>query len=178
MKPHEILGVAPDATPEAIARAYRVLAAKFHPDKPTGDDEKFRAVQDAYDTVCGRGPKSHEEMEADRHFRAILGSMLLDYAMGGNMIEQALSDIEEARSRAASIIHKTTQSLIRVRQVAARISHPMMVEVSDATMLGLTNDIERERERIAVLMMVRSRVMQIQDGGAAARLGQWSIERM
>lgn len=166
MKPHEILGVAPDASPDEITKAYRKLVSKYHPDKPTADIGKFREVQDAYDTMCGRGPKSPEEVEADRHFRAILGSMLLDYSVGSNLISQALEDVEHARSLAANIIQSTTKRMARAQQVAARVQHPLMAEVAEVAIRGFTDDINRESGRIAMLMLVRGKLMQMKDSGA------------
>lgn len=51
---YEILGVAKDATPEEIKKAYRQLARKYHPDLNNGDkeaEEKFKEVQEAYEVL-------------------------------------------------------------------------------------------------------------------------------
>ena len=51
---YEVLGVAKDATPEAIKKAYRGLARKHHPDVNPGDrtaEKRFKEVQQAYDIL-------------------------------------------------------------------------------------------------------------------------------
>lgn len=51
---YETLGIARDATPEAIKKAYRSQARKFHPDVNPGDKKsegKFKEVQQAYDIL-------------------------------------------------------------------------------------------------------------------------------
>jgi curved DNA-binding protein len=51
---YDILGVARDATPEAIKKAYRGLARKYHPDVNPGDksaEAKFKEVQQANDLL-------------------------------------------------------------------------------------------------------------------------------
>lgn len=49
---YAILGVPIDADPEAIRRAYRILARRYHPDKGAGSSsEKFRQIAEAYDTL-------------------------------------------------------------------------------------------------------------------------------
>lgn len=47
---YEDLGLAKGATPEEIKKAYRSLARTHHPDKG-GDAEKFKQVQEAYETL-------------------------------------------------------------------------------------------------------------------------------
>ena len=57
--PHRVLGVEPDASQEDIRRAYRHLAAQYHPDKVAhlGADlrrlaeQKFKAIQAAYEVL-------------------------------------------------------------------------------------------------------------------------------
>ncbi len=47
--PYELLQVSPRAHPMILAKAYRLLAAYYHPDnKQTGDVESFKRVAEAY----------------------------------------------------------------------------------------------------------------------------------
>src|SRR3954452_16468385 len=51
---YEILGVARDATPEQVKKAYRTLARKYHPDVNPGDkkaEANFKEAQSAYDIL-------------------------------------------------------------------------------------------------------------------------------
>lgn len=48
---YEILGVPKNATKDEIKKAYRRLAHQYHPDKGTGDDEKFKEINEAYQTL-------------------------------------------------------------------------------------------------------------------------------
>lgn len=45
---YEILGVSKNAQKEEIKKAYRKLAHKYHPDKSTGDEQKFKEISEAY----------------------------------------------------------------------------------------------------------------------------------
>ena len=51
--PYRILGVAHKASDEEIKKAYRRLVKKYHPDvnKNPGAEEKFKEIQNAYDTI-------------------------------------------------------------------------------------------------------------------------------
>ncbi len=50
---YDILGVGRDAGPDAIKKAYRKLAQKYHPDvtKDPAGEEKFKEIGEAYDTL-------------------------------------------------------------------------------------------------------------------------------
>ncbi len=55
--PYTVLGVSPSATDEAVKKAYRELARKYHPDNyqnnPLADlaEEKMKEINEAYDTI-------------------------------------------------------------------------------------------------------------------------------
>ena len=51
---YEVLGVEKSADQEAIKKAYRKLAVKYHPDRNPGDktaEEKFREATEAYEVL-------------------------------------------------------------------------------------------------------------------------------
>ncbi len=48
---YDILGVQKNASKEEIKKAFHKLAHKFHPDKSSGDDAKFKEVSEAYSVL-------------------------------------------------------------------------------------------------------------------------------
>lgn len=55
---YSILGVPRTATPEQIKKAYRQKAKQYHPDKPTGDAEQFKRVNEAYEILSNSDKRS------------------------------------------------------------------------------------------------------------------------
>src|SRR6187551_2323602 len=65
---YQVLGVAADASPKDITKAYRKLARELHPDKNPGNaaaEERFKEVSSAYD-VLGDEAKRTEYDEVRR----------------------------------------------------------------------------------------------------------------
>ncbi len=48
---YQRLGVDKKATPDEIKKAFRKLAHKYHPDKGTGDEAKFKEINEAYQVL-------------------------------------------------------------------------------------------------------------------------------
>jgi len=48
---YDILGVAPDVAASELRRAYVALAQRHHPDRPGGDAERMREVNEAWATL-------------------------------------------------------------------------------------------------------------------------------
>jgi curved DNA-binding protein len=71
---YQILGLGQDATLEAIKRAFRKLALRYHPDKNPGDkeaEEKFKEINEAYAVLSDPEKKAHYDRygAADFHQR-------------------------------------------------------------------------------------------------------------
>lgn len=56
---YEVLGISKGATKEEIKKAFHKLAHKYHPDKSSGDNDKFKEVSEAY-SVLGDDKKRAE----------------------------------------------------------------------------------------------------------------------
>lgn len=60
MNPYEVLGIDKNATEDEIKKAYRQKAKEHHPDVG-GDEEKFKKVQAAYDTLTNPNKKASHD---------------------------------------------------------------------------------------------------------------------
>lgn len=60
---YEILEVSKEATPTDIKKSYRTLSLKYHPDKPSGDKNKFQEINQAYETLSD--PQKKEQYDAE-----------------------------------------------------------------------------------------------------------------
>ncbi|WP_339898221.1 DnaJ domain-containing protein [uncultured Gilvimarinus sp.] len=70
MSLYDVLGVAKDATKQAIKTAYRSLAQKAHPDREGGDAEKFHEIQLAYDVLSDDGKRERYDATGETEERA------------------------------------------------------------------------------------------------------------
>jgi molecular chaperone DnaJ len=55
---YEILGVSKNASQEEIKKAFRKLAQKYHPDRPGGDEKKFKEINEAYQVLSDSEKRS------------------------------------------------------------------------------------------------------------------------
>ena len=51
---YKILGVEKTASQDEIKKAFRKLAHKYHPDKPDGDEAKFKEINEAYQVLSNK----------------------------------------------------------------------------------------------------------------------------
>ena len=70
---YKILGVSKDASEEEVKKAYRKMAHQHHPDKKTGDEAKFKEINEAYQVLIN----DKKRAEYDRY-----GRVFSDYSGG------------------------------------------------------------------------------------------------
>ncbi len=70
---YSILGVPKNATPEQIKKAYRQKAKQHHPDKPDGNAEEFKRINEAYEILSNSDKRSaydNPQPQTDFNFRS------------------------------------------------------------------------------------------------------------
>ena len=92
-KLYDILQVSPDADQSTIKKAFRKKALKLHPDKPTGNEEKFKELdaafrvlstpelKDYYDKTGSINPSSDKSNPFDIDLSQLFGGMFNSFHM-------------------------------------------------------------------------------------------------
>jgi molecular chaperone DnaJ len=83
---YDTLGVKKGASADEIKKAYRKLAAQYHPDKNPGDaaaEEKFKEVQNAYDTLSNAEKRKQYDTFGTANGRRAPGADPRDFNFGG-----------------------------------------------------------------------------------------------
>jgi molecular chaperone DnaJ len=91
---YDTLGVKKGASADEIKKAYRKLAAQYHPDKNPGDtaaEEKFKEVQNAYDVLSDAGKRKQYDRFGSANGRP--GPDPRDFNFGGNFNINDLGDL-------------------------------------------------------------------------------------
>lgn len=86
--PYNILGVDKDSSDNEIKKAYRKLAKQYHPDKGSGNEDKFKEIADAYETLSNPQKKAQYDQRANNPFadfgHDFTGSMFEDLIRNQN----------------------------------------------------------------------------------------------
>lgn len=93
---YEVLGVAKNATPEEIKKAYRKLAIKYHPDRNPGDkaaEEKFKEAAEAYDVLSNETKRQRYDQFG--HNMGPQGFPGGDFSTGGMSMEDIFTQFGE-----------------------------------------------------------------------------------
>lgn len=76
---YEILGIAKGASKDEVKKAFRKLASKYHPDKKTGDEAKFKEISEAYAVLSD----DKKRAEYDTYGRSYTGGAGPNAGWGG-----------------------------------------------------------------------------------------------
>jgi DnaJ-class molecular chaperone len=89
---YQILGVNQNATQDEIKKAYRKLAVEHHPDKG-GDENKFKKISEAYDTIGDETKRNQYDNQRRNPFAGMGGG-------GFNPFEDMFNQMNSQRKRA------------------------------------------------------------------------------
>src|SRR5213082_1405789 len=93
---YDTLGVKKNASTDEIKKAYRKLAAKYHPDKNPGDasaEEKFKEVQNAYDVLSDSEKRKQYDTFGSANGRTGFDPRNYNFGGGGNFTINDLGDL-------------------------------------------------------------------------------------
>src|SRR5919197_1487385 len=93
---YDTLGVKKNASADEIKKAYRKLAAKYHPDKNPGDvsaEERFKEVQNAYDTLSDPEKRKQYDTFGTANGRPGFDPRNFNFGGGGNFRVEDLGDL-------------------------------------------------------------------------------------
>ena len=93
---YDTLGVKKGASAGEIKKAYRKLAAQYHPDKNPGDaaaEEKFKEVQNAYDTLSDAEKRKQYDSFGTTNGRPGFDPRDFNFGSGGNFTINDLGDL-------------------------------------------------------------------------------------
>jgi curved DNA-binding protein len=99
MDHYQTLEVTPGASQEEIKKAYRKLATKWHPDKPTGNTDKFQQIQAAYDTLSD--PKKRSQYDMMRTHGSAQGNPFENFGFQFDQFSDIHNFFKHARARPA-----------------------------------------------------------------------------
>lgn len=132
MNPYEILGVPTDATAMQIKVAYRKLAHKLHPDRPSGDKEAFTLVGKAYEILSDENKRAYYdrtgkveedttnyEASASQTLRNLF-SMAIDNGVS-DVLGWSISQLEGSLGSMASALQSEKNKFNRIRKYHNRL---------------------------------------------------------
>ena len=65
---YKVIGVQDNASFTDIKNAYRRLSMQWHPDRPGGDEEKFKKINEAYEILSDDGKRKIYDMQKNNPF--------------------------------------------------------------------------------------------------------------
>src|SRR5919197_5974097 len=134
---YDTLGVKKNASADEIKKAYRKLAAKYHPDKNPGDvsaEERFKEVQNAYDTLSDPEKRKQYDTFGTANGRPGFDPRNFNFGGGGNFRVEDLGDLGDLFSGLGGLFNRggtRTQQQQRPER-GADVEVPVSVSFEDS----------------------------------------------
>lgn len=155
---YSILGLKSTATPVEIKKAYRVLAQKYHPDKPGGDEDKFNLIRDAYEVLSNPERRKHYdetgevnesvntiEHEATGMMVHVFQRMLDKHDFAGrDYVSLVEKDIAQSRAMLTNEVHKREKKIEKISALMPKITCKESENVLTGSLMTMIGELENQ----------------------------------
>jgi hypothetical protein len=136
--PHAVLGLEPGASPEAVQRAYRSLAKRFHPDRAgAGAGEMMISINGAYDLLRDRIEEEHAARVAATAGGAHAVSRPEPARFAGDWLAP---EVRRVLARELLVTLEDGEGVDEVVLTATGDSHDVQLALTDRRLLWLRDD--------------------------------------
>jgi curved DNA-binding protein CbpA len=171
---YSTLGVKPDSTKEEIKESYRNLAKESHPDKKTGNTEKFQELQLAY-SILGNDEKRKRYDETgstgkvgfDSTLSAYIGGILEEIIKSGKDVDVIHIVKEVTRTNIINFNHQLTEinkQEEKVKKVIGRIKIKKGVDLFTPILEGKLKIIEQQKNLIREERKTMEQILEVLNG--------------
>lgn len=175
------LGISRTATPAEVKAAYRKASKEAHPDTPTGSQEKFERLRQAYNVLSDAKLRKHYDMTGtfeiqepdnrEAHAREIVASCItnvLKASEQGEIAEDIFAGMSERviRPQMQKIIadkERWQRNIARNAKMLAKVKHKKKgsANLVKAIMDGMTAELHRNIARADEAIAIHERAIEI-----------------
>jgi hypothetical protein len=170
--PHAALGLEPGASPEAIQRAYRSLAKRFHPDRAgEAAGEMMISINAAYDLLRDRMEEQHQPRVPTAAGRGPAAGRPVAPRIAGDWLAP---EVRRVLARELLATLEDGEQVDEVVLTATGDSHDVQLAVTDRRLLWLRDDAIMGRVRYLRYRDIAS--VEARSGGRLRRRGQLRVQ--
>ena len=171
MDPHAVLGLEPGASPEAVQRAYRGLAKRFHPDRAgEAAGEMMISINAAYDLLRDRLEEEHGARVATAAGAAGPATVPAPARIAGDWLAP---EVRRVLARELLATLEDGEEVDEVVLTSTGDSHDVQLAVTDRRLLWLRDDAIMGRVRYLRYRDVAG--LEARSGGRLRRRGHLRV---
>lgn len=153
MTPFETLEIPVTATKEEIKKAYLEACKKHHPDRG-GDKEKFKQIQDAYNSIGGEITGEWEKLISSMIEKAFNTE---DVFIADYILERLNQDLESHKNMLKSVKHELQYKETLEKSVLAIYNYdPLLVK----SLMSVINKLRKEVEHLEEVVKVNHKAIE------------------